>query len=236
MTLNRIISFLSNNWIAIGSLLISLISLCYSFWKNRKSITVTWDKNILGNYPEVTFVMDSNYQPMTFSHTYTASISIVNSTGIDISYFDLRVFDPKTNINVEFITKRTIPMYIENKNVYQYMDSSYTRYQQLDIPDRKFGIIKGNSFTKMDIIADFDVLNANLFDLNKLTISFKIPKRTLLRDRNAVTNRKRFKYYSKTYDINGWQERWKLMQSELQQRLQQVKKDEEQNKSQQLKR
>ncbi|WP_025024697.1 hypothetical protein [Companilactobacillus nodensis] len=219
------------DWIAIGSLIISLLSFIYTFTKTRKTINVTWDDNLIENPPDSTFIIDPNGKTPTFTHVLTGSISIVNPSSTDISYFDLRMFDPLSNLNVEIITKKTVQPYIKSKNIYQFLDNQYDRFQQMDVPERKFGILKSNSYTKIDVIGDFDVLPEKMSNVEKLTASFKIPKRAIFKDRYAITNRKKFKYYSKTYDITGWKARWQSMIKEQQQMILKAKKDV-QNKQQ----
>jgi len=230
--------FFQENWIAIGSLIIASLNFIYTFFKTRKNISVTWDNKFIENFPDTTFVTNSiSSKKESMTHVITSSISIVNSSSTDISYFDLRIFDPITNINVELVTKKTIESYVKNKEVYQYLDNHYVdygqkygRYQQLDIPDRKFGILRGNSFTKIDIVGDFDVLPKELDNVTKLAISFKIPKKTFLKDRHAITNRKKYKFYSKTYDISGWNTRWQSMIELQQQMLLQATRDAQNKK------
>lgn len=204
------------DWIAIGSLTISIVSFIYTFFKTRKVINVTWSNDLIENFPDSTFVFLPNNEIRSFTEVFTGSISIVNPSSTDISYFDLRMFDPKTNINIEVITKKTIQPYVQNKKVYQYMDTKYQRLQQMDIPERKFGLLKSNSYTKIDVIGDFDVLPKELNNLEKLTISFEIPKKTFYKDKFSVTNRRKYKSYSKTYEITGWKKYWQSMLKEQQ--------------------
>lgn len=232
-------NFIKTNWIAIGSLVIATLSFLYTFFKTRKSISVTWDDNFVCNFPDTTFVFNSEtHSKESMTHVITSSISIVNPSSTDISFFDLRIFDPKTNLNIEMVTQKTIPSYVEGKHVYQHLNKQgnnyqqiYGRYQQMDIPERKFGILKGNSFTKIDIIGDFDVLPDELGNITELTISFKIPKWTLFKDQYAITNRKKYKSYSKTYDISGWNEQWQSMLELQQQMLLKAVKDAQSTQS-----
>ncbi|RHW46119.1 hypothetical protein DS832_07150 [Bombilactobacillus bombi] len=125
-------------WEYILANLIALISLAisiYNLWKNRKNITVTYQENIEINFIDGIFVFDSNNEIETYKTTMTIKISIVNPSPNDIGFFDLRVFDPVTNINIPFLTYRTLPF--TNKTVIRIVDYKNPKYYELDIPQRK---------------------------------------------------------------------------------------------------
>ena len=70
---------------------------------------------------------------------------------------------------------------------------------QLDIPDKQYGVLKANSFSKFDI---FIMPNENIE--KSINISFKIATSSWFkRDVFAVTNRKKYKFYGRSYDISG---------------------------------
>lgn len=207
-----LIHFLLKNWIAIFSFLLS----AYAVWRTRKRITVTWSENIVEEPIGTTFTFDVDHEIVAYNQTYVANISVVNPSPVDIGYFDLRVFNPDTNINVEFLTKRTFPLYVPDKNAYQFYKEG-KRYSQLDIPDRKFGVFKANTFTRLDIVTVFDTLVSENQDMNRIAISFKIAKAAMFKkDIYALTNRKKYHYYQFIYDISGWKKRRKQQRLERQ--------------------
>lgn len=202
--MNEIIKFLVKNLIAIISLIISL----YILWKNRKFIDVTWGETIQKN--EIGFVLgyDSQGKPMQYGLTCTANLSIVNPSPNDIGYFDLRVFDPKTNINIDFLTKNAVAEIIHEQSIYTLIDSNPPRTMKMDIPKRMFGMLPANSFTRFDIIVVLDYLPNEIQNFDTIAISFKIPKKAGVfhKDRFAITNRRKYKFYQYAYDITGWKE------------------------------
>lgn len=219
-----VITFILKNLIAIISLGISI----YALWKNRKNIDVTWDKNIEENDLDFIFLIDNSAKPHTYHNTYTASIGIVNSSPKDIGFFDLRVFDPKTNINIDFLTKKAVPETIPEKKVFKLIDSQPVRYMQMDIPERTFGTLPANSFTRLDIITVLDILPKQAQELDHISISFKIPQKTFFkRDYFALTNRKKYKFYGISYDITDWKERREKQEQEQQE---QAEHEEKKNK------
>lgn len=193
---------------------ISLLLSLYSIWRTRKNVTVEFAPNIQECNLNSIYAFNDKNEKCFFHIAYLTNIEIVNSSTTDISFFDLRVFNPKTNINVDFVTKRTIKDTFPSKKIYtDYIDN---RYYELDIPERRFGTIPANSFLRMDIVVDLNNLIKQNENLDTLAISFKIPKKVFLkRDPFAVTNRKKFKYFGIQYSISGWKERRKQQELEL---------------------
>jgi hypothetical protein len=86
------------------------------------------------------------------------------------------------------------------------LPNSKVQLMELIIPDTNYGILKANSFTKFHVVM-FPDTNAN-----KLLLSFKVAIRARIKDRFAVTGRKKFKFYGVSYDINSWSKH--LLQSQ----------------------
>lgn len=205
--MNDLASYISHNWIAVLSLALSI----YVVFRERKTITVTWQKNAEMNYIDGTFVFLNNNESRTYSKVIFTSIEVVNPSPEPIGFFDLRVFDPHTNANIEFLTERTLPIEVTSKHVYRWiLIGNELRYVQLDIPKRKFGTFPANSFTRIDIAAVIKNTEQHAIPrLANMAVSFKVAKRALLfHDRFSVTNRKLFKSFRFIYDIKGFESEW----------------------------
>ncbi|MBS0950366.1 hypothetical protein JK159_08355 [Weissella minor] len=193
---STVIYFVTHNILALVSIYISF----YTLWRTRKSITVTFDPNILlADYNSIYLLKDG--EKVYYPYALLANISIVNPSPNDIAFFDLRSFNADTNKNFSFLTTNAIPIDFVDKRVFH--ESIKDRPAILDIPNRTFGTIKANSFTRLSIVIIPTDLDPNFF--TNVTISFKIPKRELIpnfRDPFALSNRKIFKFFGITYHLN----------------------------------
>ena len=131
--MDKIVQYISENWIAIISLIISV----YTIWKQRIKLTVTFQQNMLIDHPDAVFMLGPNGEIRSHHPTAQTQIEIVNSGTNDVAFFDLRVFDGLTNRNIPFITENTIPIEYPDKKVFTLFDETY---YQLDIPKRTFGV------------------------------------------------------------------------------------------------
>lgn len=201
-----------SDWLSIFALLISL----YTLWKHRKRVSVDWGKNI--EEAEIGSVFSANNGQVngTYEYAYIATLSIINSSPNDIGFFDLRAFNPKTNINLALVTKRTFPMFQEKSKVFHILDKNNSNYAELDIPSRKFGILKANSFNRFDLIVVLPITKD--IDLDTISISFKISKSASFfkRDSFALTKRKKYAFFGINYHVTGWQKARKLQEEKLQ--------------------
>lgn len=187
-----------NDWITVTISILSLLVSFYSVWRTRKNVTVTYAPNVVPKLNSV-YTKKNGKEDFHYHRVLLTSIDIVNSSPIDISYFDLRAFDPKTNLNIDLVTRWTMPYSLSNRDLFTCVDFPGSRYYKLDIPERKFGILPANSFTRMDIVIVLDYLPKQIQNLDTVCVSFKIPKRSLKRDYYSVTNRKKFKFYGMQY-------------------------------------
>ncbi|MDV7719029.1 hypothetical protein GA840_04095 [Pediococcus ethanolidurans] len=206
--ISSIISFLLklkiSDWLSTFAILISL----YTLWKNRKHVSIDWSDNI--EEAEIGSVFSANNGQIngTYEYAYIATLSVINPSPNDIGFFDLRAFNPKTNINLPLVTRRAFPMLQEDSKIYHILDEDNSNYAQLDIPERKFGILKANSFNRFDLIVVLP--EDEKIDLDRINISFKISKYFFLkRDSFALTKRKKFTFSGKSYSVTGWKERRK---------------------------
>lgn len=163
--MNNIVEFFSPAWNFFVHNLFSMAALTisvYTLWKGRKHLSFTFQKDISILPFKSIFCFDKDGNKLTYDICLMTSISIVNPSSSDIGYFDLRVFDTNTNINLNFLTSRTLPPDLDDKRVF-YQATEGLR--QLDIPTRNFGTFKSNSFSRMDIVIIIpDNLDTNSMD------------------------------------------------------------------------
>ncbi|MBS0978706.1 hypothetical protein [Levilactobacillus brevis] len=208
-----LIHFFIKNLIALLSFAISI----YTLWKNRKSLLVEWEKNIYESDIGSVFSMkndsniDTNSINGTYEYPYVTNISVVNPSPNDIGFFDLRAFNTKTNIDLPLVTCKTFEVGHDSDKIYQIIGNQYA---ELDIPDRKYGVFKANSFTRFDLVVILPT-DKNI-DLDHIVISLKVTKRGLFKDPFALSKRKKFKYYGMNYNVSGWKER-RIQQEQVQQ-------------------
>lgn len=190
--------FETGDWIALFALGVSIIALLLTLmqmWTNRIRITHTMSANIVVHDAADVFYRDiaGNPQILFDRQCNWIRLDIVNSTPHAISYFDLRAFPPKTNLNYYLMTRRSVPQ-LENLNVY--LQDTKDEYHLLDIPDKTHGAIPANGFVSYDLI----VMSRDSTPISDCIISFRIPKRRLFgRDRFSVTNRGKFVTYGTRY-------------------------------------
>jgi hypothetical protein len=219
--MDKIVQYISENWIAIISLIISV----YTIWKQRIKLTVTFQQNMLIDHPDAVFMLGPNGEIRSHHPTAQTQIEIVNSGTNDVAFFDLRVFDGLTNRNIPFITENTIPIEYPDKKVFTLFDETY---YQLDIPKRTFGVFKANSFTKMSIVVILDKLPKELENIDNIHISFKIARNAYFKkDKFAVTNRKKFDFFGMNYSITGWKEMYNKLLQEQQTQLESEKQNKQ---------
>lgn len=191
--------FFAHNLFSIAALTVSL----YTLWKGRKHLSFTFDNDIKILPYKSIFCFDKDGKKLTYDICLMTSISIVNPSSSDIGYFDLRVFDTNTNINISFLNSRTFPPDLDDKRVFY---QSTEGLRQLDIPTRNFGTFKSNSFSRMDIV----IIVPNNLDTNSISLDIKYPKIQLFRSKRdpfAISNRKVFAHQGIHYHFpNGLQE------------------------------
>lgn len=189
-------SAITANVIAMIALMISL----FSWWFNiRKTICEVFQANILVLSPKEIFIDGIN--DLKVPVVFATQVDIVNYTSNNLSYFDLRAYNPRTNINYQIITEKSVPFGMTQPVIT--IKTEEIEIKQ-DIPIRTYGILPANSFTRLDIlIYDKDI---NLFE-DVITVAFKIPKTVWFRkDPHSITARKKFKVYGINYHINGFKD------------------------------
>lgn len=169
---------------------LSFLLSIYTIYRTRKHITVTWS-DIQKIPVENLYIGDQNNIYFT-ENLYYIRLDIVNSSPSDISYFDLRAFDPNLNISYNILNKNILPADLKSAPITQ----SILNYPSfMNVPEKLYGVLKANSFTSLDLfIFDSSVCKINE---SQMIVSFKIPDRKFLsQDNYAITNRKNFKTYT----------------------------------------
>ncbi|MBC1642300.1 hypothetical protein HCB41_00220 [Listeria welshimeri] len=167
----------------------------YALFKNRKNLTVTLPDNLEIIAKDQIVLTNSNGDVSTLDNGFLYTLQIVNPSPNDIAYFDLRAFSPDNNLNTYALTRKALSTTFKDAKIFKYDgDESY----ELEIPDKNYGVFKANSYTHLDL---FILPQPHI--KNNIVVSFKIAKSALLKDSFAVTNRKRYKFYSTNFDISN---------------------------------
>ena len=184
--------------ISFISLIISILVAC----SNRKTLQVEINKNLEIVRGGEIFMLDDDEIPESYGNGLLTTIEVVNPSPKDIAFFDLRAFYPETNLNVHLLTKRTIFDKFRDKPCWRAIESQNgeVNLMELIIPETNYGIFKANSFTRFHIVVFPNT------DTKKLNLSFKVAIKARIKDKFAVTGRKKFKFYGVSYDINSWHE------------------------------
>lgn len=189
--------------IIIVPIMLSLIALIVSIvvaWSNRKTLQVEI-QDLRFVKSGTVFFYNNEEIPQPYNDGLLVVIEVVNPSPKDIAFFDLRAFYPQTNMNMDLLTKRTISDEYRDKTLWHLIKTSTKEVRQMEllVPDTNYGVFKSNSFTRFHIIIFPDE------DANELLLSFKVAIKTRRkRDIFAVTGRKIFKMYGKSYNIKSW--------------------------------
>lgn len=191
------LEFFKNNFFAVMSLFISLISLFISllnFYNSRKRLDVVIESELdrIENIYLNTLDYNNKKPSLNFGSGYVSFIKIVNPSPSDIAFFDLRVVDLNTMKPIFFITEGTLEL-AKLSNEILFYDSNVAM-GKLNIPASNYGILKSNSFTRLEI-AFYPPK-----EKCKVLISFKVAISTLKTNKESVY-RNKFKYYKKIYTI-----------------------------------
>ncbi|WP_298785623.1 hypothetical protein [uncultured Marinococcus sp.] len=190
------------DYVSVGIALVSLVISGIVAWTNKKTLVVEISKNAEVIKPQHIMIMEED-GPLPYGSALKARLEIVNPSNKDIAFFDMRAFDPQTNINGDLLTRRAVYHDHREKPIYEVIPTSNesTRLTELYIPDKNHGIIKSNSFIILDLV---------MFpreDQKELGFSVKFSMRkpwTKPKDRFAVTKRKKFHYEGIVYHLEKW--------------------------------
>jgi|GEM_PF-5927664 len=186
--------------IATAALLLTVFQL---YW-NRKKVIVEFNgaAEILGENSIYcrdeynNFIQSSGRGP-----GLNLSVEIINSSPCDISYFDLRVFDPNTNANFFLITRNSLPEIYANKKIYrENLQNPLAPYHHC-VPEGRAGMLKAHSLTY------FDLFIIPKKESTKLRVSFRVAIRKnifTVNDSFVTDNQKHLRYFTKNINIENW--------------------------------
>lgn len=186
--------------LSVGIASISLIVSLITLYRTRKTLTVTWSKDLEVVDSGNVFFYDNNNEIQSYGPGFYLTLDIVNPSPHDIAYFDLRAFCPHININTYLLTRKSLLADSSDTVIYKTMGKD--NIFKLDIPEKNYGVLKSNSFTRLDL---FIVPNEHID--NDLLVTFKVAiKSKLFKDKFSVTNRKKYRPYGRNFKISGWEE------------------------------
>lgn len=193
--------------VTISPIVISAIALVVSIavaYSNRKTLDVNIYKNLRVLGGGTFFFADNTSDPAAYDDGLLLTVEVVNPSQKDIAFFDMRAFDPDTNVNVNMLTRRTAGLQFRSHPLWMVANpenQENPKLTELIIPDANYGVFKANSFTRFGLII-FPVESAE-----QLGFSFKVAMRAgRIKDPFAVTSRKKFKFYGTMYDISSWKQ------------------------------
>lgn len=183
--------------ISIASLAISL----YTLWRQRKRITISFDPALFVLDPKKDILVLDEPYPFASDVAFWFTIHVINPSNVNLSFFDLRVFDPDTNKNHFILTKKTMVETLSHFPIHlrPYGPDGYTA----DIPEHNYGSIKAGDVMRLDIIV---IRNLDVPLGDELTVSLKVPTTSIFhRSRFSNTDRKIYRAYEHTYSLSGWE-------------------------------
>ncbi|QXE18722.1 hypothetical protein [Clostridium sp. 001] len=179
-------------------LIISLISLILSLINsisNRKRLDVEIEDNLcdINDIYLNRFQYKNNQPNFNFTKGKICFIKIVNPSPKDISFFDLRVINISSNKQVFYIYKSVLES-LDVKSDQKLFYGTTGGLAKLNYPQDSYGVLKANSFNKLDIAFFPKIESCNIL------ISFKVAIPSLFKNKESIT-RKNFKYYRKVFKI-----------------------------------
>lgn len=136
-------------YISIFSLLISFLTL----YRQRKRLTVTWQENCYVLNPKTDIFFKGEPYPTSAKVAFYTSVNIVNPSNVNMAFFDLRAFNPKTNENHFIATQRSTLPEVQNNPLFitafglENLENFFIK-----LPARKFGELNAGSYTSIDVL------------------------------------------------------------------------------------
>lgn len=169
---------------------------------NRRKLTVDFPELLVPLARGSVYFFDDNGKKLFYEDGLFVSLEILNSSPRDISYFDLRAFDTKTNVNTFLLTRIAMLHPYSDKQIYRSNPNNPLSPYHLTIPAANNGVLKANSFNR------FDLFIMPSPETEELALSFKVSIRAkpFCKDPYAVTKRKKFRYYGCKYPLENWKD------------------------------
>lgn len=202
------IIFLTYFPIVISTLAFALSAL--TMYLNRKRVSVQYggplevlaENSLYCRDQDGVFIPGSSYGP-----GINLTVEIINSSPCELSYFDLRAFDPGTDKNYFLMTRTSLPETISRKKMYRENPENPQAPFHHNLPEASYGMLPGRSFTYWNL---FIVPRK---DSTKLRVSFRvaIKKRPFTKsDKYVSKNQKKYRFYAINLNIPDWQSKSRM--------------------------
>ena len=188
-------------YISIFSLLISFLTL----YRQRKRLTVTWQENCYVLNPKTDIFFKGEPYPTSAKVAFYTSVNIVNPSNVNMAFFDLRAFNPKTNENHFIATQRSTLPEVQNNPLFitafglENLENFFIK-----LPARKFGELNAGSYTSIDVLI---FANKYVAIDDGIVVSIKVTDTSWFhRSLFSDTNRKIYKAHEFFYNLKGYEE------------------------------
>ncbi|WP_373485714.1 hypothetical protein [Acetobacterium malicum] len=183
---------------------LALVLSVITMYLNRKRISVQFGGPIEALGENSVYCRDENgvfISSTGYGPGIHLVVEIINSSPCEISYFDLRAFDPELDDNYFLITRSSLPETICNKKLYRENPTNPKAPFHHNLPDAAYGMFSGRSYTYW-----------NLFiipreDSKNLRLSFRVSIKKLpftKSDKYVTKNQKQYRFYALDLNISGW--------------------------------
>lgn len=183
--------------LAFASFIISI----YTLYRQRKHLTITFPDNFYLLETKKHVFFNGEPYPAQSKYALYGSIDIVNSSHMNMSYFDLRCFSPHSNKNHFLATQRTVLPTVGNDTllISPYgIDNPFAFFVKL--PLRKFGALPAGSYTSIDVLI---FINEEVDLKSGLMLSLKATDTSIFhRSKYSDTNRCIYRAHEKLYDMS----------------------------------
>lgn len=195
----RVFAFLSSPLCANVVAILAFLIGAYNFLKMRAPLDVRFapDLHVL---PVRDIYLEGKNNVLKVPVVFSGFIEVINPSPHDVAFFDLRVFNPETNIKYGIMTKKTFPDMFADTRVQVEIDGLLINQE---IPARSSGIFRAHSFTPLDILI-FGYEGQEIEEF--ITLSFKISKRRMFRKAPYSLIREKYQSYGIEYHLSGWKE------------------------------
>ena len=170
--------YLLTNWIAITSLIISGLTIAYTIIKNQ--IKLELDSTSPPEWGIAILYDDGKSSTNDFGFLKT-NIRIINSSNIDISFFDLAVIDPQSHEVFHYYNQKQSHVFneLQNSKAIIMIDKD-NKFQELNLPSGDSGIVKAHSLTSIDLLISPEN------EIEELFVIFKVAQKKSLLNKNKL--------------------------------------------------
>lgn len=184
--------FFFDNWESLIPIVLSVVALAMSIrteLKSRPSLNVDFEPDLFETPVIITPVNRIENDKGIFGF----HLKVVNPSNIDVAFFDLVVFEKGGNSEV-FQIHNQLTLLGNEKMPLRYLSEGLQAH--LNAPISNYGVFTAHSYTRFEILfSPTDKLP------KKITARFKVSIKSKRKVPNSLY-RKKFKYYSHTFDTN----------------------------------